>query len=155
MAAFVAGLLGISEQEFQFRVQRANHLTVAPLLSLYHSISPLLGLTASSDDLPLVAAVHEAVPLSTSSQPAQLLEDADGEQNHAHFDASAIEPLSLNSDAKSQEGELQLTLREQGLCGRWEALPQRGEREGGTLTFCLEEGLAGRGEALRRTPPQD
>ncbi|GAQ89345.1 F-box/RNI-like superfamily protein [Klebsormidium nitens] len=148
MAAFVAGLLGFSEQEFHFRVQRANHLTVAPLLSLYHSISPLLGLTASSDDVPVVAAVDEAVPLSTSSQPAQLLEDADGEQNHAQSDASALEPLSLNSDAKSQEGELQLTLCEQGLCGRGEALPQRGERERERLDFCLEEGLAGREEAL-------
>ncbi|GAQ84089.1 F-box/RNI-like superfamily protein [Klebsormidium nitens] len=150
MAAFVAGLLGMSQQELRFRVERAKQLTVAPFLSLYHSISPLLGLTASSDDLPLVAAASEALPLSTSSQPAQLLEDADGEQNHAQSDASALEPLSLNSDAKSQEGELQLTLCEQGLCARWEALPQRGEQEGGTLTFCLEEGLAGRRKALPR-----
>ncbi|GAQ84070.1 F-box/RNI-like superfamily protein [Klebsormidium nitens] len=148
MAAFVAGLLGMSQQELRFRVERANQLTAAPFLSLYHSVSPLLGLSVSSDDSLLVAAVDEALPLPTSSQPAQLLEDADGEQNHAVSDASALEPLSLNSDAKSQEGELQLTLCEQGLCGRGEALPQRGEQEGGTLTFCLEEGLAGQGEAL-------
>ncbi|GAQ89348.1 F-box/RNI-like superfamily protein [Klebsormidium nitens] len=140
MAAFVAGLLGMSQQELRFRVQRANHMTVAPLLSLFHSVSPLLGLTQSSSDLP---ASEESLSPSPSSESAQGFKGLDGEQTHADSDAPAL--ASPRADTISvlelTKGEPQIGLCEQGLCGRGQALPQGEEEEGKLQRFCSGEGL--------------
>ena len=37
----------MTEEEFHFRVERANQSTLAPFLSLSHPLSPLLGLAES------------------------------------------------------------------------------------------------------------